>query len=1020
MPNNNDELKKSNAMPPSPYPEPTTGLNPFYRSALPSPTAGVDQVTQITGRYPVPFRRIPPLVPLYAQPTNQVNTSPEVAQAIVDQVNQGTVTVSTLNGVTIEGTPAGLGEVLTSTSATTADWQLPEQVLDVVQLITSQSPVVNVLAYGNQFTGTGKQTYGGTLQSGGGTAFTVETGYDTFAATQVGWTILICATTTSGDVNDFWTTISAVGSPTSITLASATPSNLVRVEEVYWFNPLQDDTVAIQNAINVGGTVYMPHGVYIINATNTPFQYNPQLRGILGDGTQRTVWLAQNANGSFNSRFIHFLDPNYLFIKGITFRGPGIDGVFGGNISLDLQNGSNIERVIIEDIELRNTCSSSAALVVNTPILCVFKNVKAVLNASTGIWLEDPVACSLIDCYCITNVVYGIWIQNGAAVDIMGCACESNGISYYIQDSDNVCIHGCDSEAQVHRAPLPPTSFPTVSVVSGGSIPAGTYFLKYTWLRQWNGNAENLESLPSPESSLVTLTTGNQTIQFTLPVAPTDAPNVKFANIYLTPTNGASGTEGFEHLQTLNSGTTTTVTLSTFTTPTSAPPTVSAIGHSVVIDGSSYVSVSELSSNGLGDSSCFHVWVTNDSNMVSARNVRMFGTPTPTFDVQIDSGCTNCELVTDTSSSLINDLGTNTLIRAGDSFNNLAITGTGTAVTQATGDNSTKIATDAFVQNALANSIPLTNDKIFVGNSSNIAAAVSMSGDTSITNAGAVTVNKLQGTAFTGTTGSASSAVVLATSPTITTPTVSGNLSLGSSTVVAWNSDTGLSRTAADTLALGNGSSGDKSGTLQLLAIQGPGFQKQIFTSSGTFTIPSGITQVKVTVVGAGGAGGGSPGPSPGGASGGMSIKWLSGLTPGHTLTVTVGTGGTGTTTVNTAGGSGTSSSVASGTQTITTITANGGGGSSPGGNLAPSGASAGSGGDINLGGNAGWQAPFSNVGGTGGTSPLTGQVVGGLNASNGSNANSPGGGGSGAGNGSTGVAGGNGANGIVIFEWVN
>jgi hypothetical protein len=58
-----------------------------------------------------------------------------------------------------------------------------------------------------------------------------------------------------------------------------------------------------------------------------------------------------------------------------------------------------------------------------------------------------------------------------------------------------------------------------------------------------------------------------------------------------------------------------------------------------------------------------------------------------------------------------------------------------------------------------------------------------------------------------------------------------------------------------------------------------------VFTSNGTFTIPSGVTKVKVTVVGGGGGG-----------------------------SVTLGTG--------TSGGS---STVASGTQTITTLTGGGG-----------------------------------------------------------------------------------------------
>ena len=65
------------------------------------------------------------------------------------------------------------------------------------------------------------------------------------------------------------------------------------------------------------------------------------------------------------------------------------------------------------------------------------------------------------------------------------------------------------------------------------------------------------------------------------------------------------------------------------------------------------------------------------------------------------------------------------------------------------------------------------------------------------------------------------------------------------------------------------------------------GGRGQVFTSSGTFTIPTGITAVKVTIVGGGGGG-----------------------------------GGTGTN-----GFSGGNSSIQSGTQSITTVTSNGGSG---------------------------------------------------------------------------------------------
>jgi len=153
----------------------------------------------------------------------------------------------------------------------------------------------------------------------------------------------------------------------------------------------------------------------------------------------------------------------------------------------------------------------------------------------------------------------------------------------------------------------------------------------------------------------------------------------------------------------------------------------------------------------------------------------------------------------------------------------------------------------------------------------------------------------------------------------------------------------------------------------------------QSFTASGTFTIPTGKTVVKVTVVaGGGGCGGaGNGGGAGAGGGGGYSIHYLSSLTPGNTLTVTVGNGGTAGTSSG-AGGSGGTSSVASGTQTITTVSATGGSGSPLGSGILGSGGSggSGSGGTINgtaSSGSAGAYTVYSNCPNTYYASPITG-----------------------------------------------
>ena len=90
----------------------------------------------------------------------------------------------------------------------------------------------------------------------------------------------------------------------------------------------------------------------------------------------------------------------------------------------------------------------------------------------------------------------------------------------------------------------------------------------------------------------------------------------------------------------------------------------------------------------------------------------------------------------------------------------------------------------------------------------------------------------------------------------------------------------------------------------------------QSFTSSGTFSVPTGITSVDVLVVG-GGGGGGNPNAGGGGAGGLVFVPGFT-VTPGGTVTVTVGCGG-GAQTSQTVGNSGQDS-------VFGTLTAKGGG----------------------------------------------------------------------------------------------
>jgi hypothetical protein len=275
----------------------------------------------------------------------------------------------------------------------------------------------------------------------------------------------------------------------------------------------------------------------------------------------------------------------------------------------------------------------------------------------------------------------------------------------------------------------------------------------------------------------------------------------------------------------------------------------------------------------------------------------------------------------------------------------------------------------------------------------------------------------------------------------------SGRLNVGTNatgTLPVANGGTGVATLTANNVLLGNGTSAlqavapgtngnvlTSNGTTwvsQATSNVYAGGQGQVFTSNGTFTIPTGITAVKIIVIGGGGRGGADGTYTPsgcglpsqynsggGGGAGGCAIRYLTGLTPGNTLAVTIGAGGTST--------SGGNSTVASGTQTVTTTTGGGGGVGGSGSPVATYAGEGGAGGTatngtINIPGGNGnpgqvtssifYGSSTYNYGGNGGNSLL------GSGGRTGSAGSVYGGGGGGANAGTRG----NGAAGIVIFEW--
>lgn len=194
-----------------------------------------------------------------------------------------------------------------------------------------------------------------------------------------------------------------------------------------------------------------------------------------------------------------------------------------------------------------------------------------------------------------------------------------------------------------------------------------------------------------------------------------------------------------------------------------------------------------------------------------------------------------------------------------------------------------------------------------------------------------------------------------------------------------------------------------------------PGFsQMQVFTASGNFTVPAGVTKLRVRCVGGGGGGGygGSSGAGAGGGGGGFG-EGIYTVTPAAVIAVTTGAAGAGGTSSSANGGGGGTSAFGA----LLSATGGAGGNSVDSGFGAAVAGGASAGAILALNGypsGSGIQFGTSFVGGAGGGVPAfaaqtwVGTTVGAVGVGRGG----------GGGGGSNGNAGGAGSAGIVIVEW--
>jgi len=272
-------------------------------------------------------------------------------------------------------------------------------------------------------------------------------------ATDVDWQLtdgkkFKVSTEATGNASIFEIDAEATGDTVSIN-ADTTIDGILKASEISKTVFLSQFS-SLQSAIDYlhtnydGGTVIIDSDNYDISSETPIAVYsNITLKGY--EGRETTLTSTNTSNYHITGADIN----NVQFID-LHLYGPGQSATGGGGIFLTRSANANIAHVYMKNVTIEE-CANSG-LSINTPILSTFINVKVVKVAGHGFNVWGGTSCNFINCYGITTTQAGFALTNMTYSHLSGCASEACGISYDLENSNNIVLDACGSEDTLNRS----------------------------------------------------------------------------------------------------------------------------------------------------------------------------------------------------------------------------------------------------------------------------------------------------------------------------------------------------------------------------------------------------------------------------------------------------------------------------------------------------------------------------------------------------------------------------------------